>query len=448
MDDGASTDAGGSKLRAALILSFGFWGLFCAFSATQNLESTLNNKHGLGSVSLGMIYLSFVLWCIPGPRIVKKLGCRTSLIIGGLTYVLYIIANLTHFLLHYNGVLAPSAYDGFYLLVPTALVLGFGAAILWSAQGTYLTNVAGQAELGKFNGIFFFIFQSTQIVGNLISALVLGKVADGVYTKSEVVLFIVFSVLSAVGVCGFLFLRPVRIRRKSSAVDTVSLGAELKEVILLAFQDNRMALMLPVIFYSGVSLAALAGKFTSTVVAGLLSKGDVGFVMMGFGFTDAVGSLLFGRLSDRVGRFPTIVAGFVAQVIFFAGLLIWDYTSAALWTDTNKYLLLISGAALFGIGDAVWNTIVNAILGTFFEDNTEVAFSNLKLWQSLGFAIMFFVNPFLSLGACNGITLGLLVLQAACVAWLHYRVASIDGDSPFAADSPKHERLVDEYTYA
>ena len=191
------------KLRSALVLSFGFWGIFCAFSATQNLESSLNSAHGLGSVSLGMIYLSFVLWCIPGPRIVKRLSCRASLMVGGGTYVLYILANLTHFLLHYNNVLSSSSYDGFYLLVPTALVLGFGAAILWSAQGTYLTNVAGQEELGKYNGIFFFIFQSTQIVGNLISALVLGKTASGVYTKSEVVLFIVFVALSVVGVCGF-----------------------------------------------------------------------------------------------------------------------------------------------------------------------------------------------------------------------------------------------------
>ena len=170
--------------------------------------------------------------------------------------------------------------------------------------------------------------------------------------------------------------------------------------------------------------------------------------MMGFGFTDAVGSLMFGKLSDRVGRFPTIIAGFIAQALFFAGYLAWDYRSAAAWTDTNKYLLLVSSAALFGIGDAVWNTIVSTILGTFYEDNAEVAFSNLKLWQSLGFAIMFFVNPYLSFAACNAITLGVLILQAACVSWLHFRVASIDGNRAFDVDSPKHQRLVDEYTYA
>ena len=180
------------RMRAALVLSFSFWGIFCAFSAVQNLESSLNTAYGLGNYSLGMIYLSFVGFCVPGPRIVKRLGCRVSLLVGGATYGLYILANLVHFLLHYKNVLGADSHDGFYLLIPTALILGFGAAILWSAQGTYLTNLAGQEELGRFNGIFFFVFQSTQIVGNMIGALVLGKTKAGEYTSSEVILFIVF----------------------------------------------------------------------------------------------------------------------------------------------------------------------------------------------------------------------------------------------------------------
>lgn len=74
-----------------------------------------------------------------------------------------------------------------YTLIPTSILLGLGAAPLWSAQCTYLTVIGNlQAEkvgkLGKdvvnqYFGIFFLIFQSSGVWGNLISSLVFGKMS-------------------------------------------------------------------------------------------------------------------------------------------------------------------------------------------------------------------------------------------------------------------------------
>ena len=60
---------------------------------------------------------------------------------------------------------------------------GFAAAPLWSAKCSYLTTSGlryatltgqdGDAVVTRFFGIFFLIFQSGQIWGNLISSLVL-----------------------------------------------------------------------------------------------------------------------------------------------------------------------------------------------------------------------------------------------------------------------------------
>lgn len=72
-----------------------------------------------------------------------------------------------------------------YTLIPTSILLGLGAAPLWSAQCTYLT-IMGSAEAqktGKLSkdvvtqcfGIFFLIFQSSGVWGNLISSMVFGK---------------------------------------------------------------------------------------------------------------------------------------------------------------------------------------------------------------------------------------------------------------------------------
>lgn len=70
-------------------------------------------------------------------------------------------------------------------MIPTSILLGLGAAPLWSAQCTYLTIMGNtQAEkvgkvgrdvVNQYFGIFFLIFQSSGVWGNLISSLVFGQ---------------------------------------------------------------------------------------------------------------------------------------------------------------------------------------------------------------------------------------------------------------------------------
>lgn len=72
-----------------------------------------------------------------------------------------------------------------YTLIPTSILLGLGAAPLWSAHCTYLTIMGNtQAEkvgkvgrdvVNQYFGIFFLIFQSSGVWGNLISSLVFGQ---------------------------------------------------------------------------------------------------------------------------------------------------------------------------------------------------------------------------------------------------------------------------------
>ena len=70
-------------------------------------------------------------------------------------------------------------------MIPTSILVGLGAATLWSAQGTYLTIVGnmqarktgqvGKDVVNQYFGIFFLIFQSSGVWGNLISSLVFGQ---------------------------------------------------------------------------------------------------------------------------------------------------------------------------------------------------------------------------------------------------------------------------------
>lgn len=71
-------------------------------------------------------------------------------------------------------------YPKFYTLIPGGLLVGFGGGPLWCAKCTYLTiisetyekvsDVAANVIVIKFYGVFFMLFQLSQVWGNLISA--------------------------------------------------------------------------------------------------------------------------------------------------------------------------------------------------------------------------------------------------------------------------------------
>ena len=157
--------------RNVLIISFAFLLLFTAFESMSKLQSSINTEDGLGVWSNAMVYASLILSCMFLPSIlIEKLTVKWALTVCVFCYSTYIAAQF---------------YPAFYTLLPTAFILGLGAAPMWSAKCTYLTQVAHkfaklegsdpEAIVVKFFGIFFFFFQCNAILGNVISTAVLSS---------------------------------------------------------------------------------------------------------------------------------------------------------------------------------------------------------------------------------------------------------------------------------
>lgn len=60
-----------------------------------------------------------------------------------------------------------------FLLIFTAAINGAGAGILWVAQGKFVSVCACESNQGFFNAYFWIFFMSSQIIGNIIGAVVL-----------------------------------------------------------------------------------------------------------------------------------------------------------------------------------------------------------------------------------------------------------------------------------
>ena len=425
-----------TPLTNALHLSLSFCLIFLAFSVAQNSQTSLDPK--VGAIGLGILYAVFTLSNTFSAWVVNSTSTRLSLFFGALTYALYVAANIHTLPL---------------LLYPSSAIIGLGAAILWTAQGSFIAHSSAQHErahslpphstMGYFNGIFFSIFQVNQFLGNLLAALLY------TYQATQAAVFGVMTVICGCGVATLLLLpktsgapsaeqRALRTSSPPSEADEeeggsgavassaasstppdYSIGAVLASLTLL--KDLRLLLLLPLIIYSGFSQSWIFGAFPPLI----LGNQHRFFVLAFLGAMDALSSYIMGKVSDVVGRLPILLLGFVAHTAVF-GYIVLGYAPAIV-TGPNPDTTGGSGevsymqldlvwffvlALLLGVGDGVFNTQVYAILGTFFKLKAEAAFANFKLFQSLSTAVFYFYLYFTDVQALKSRT----VIPLACMA--------------------------------
>jgi hypothetical protein len=115
----ASAAASASATRSLVVVSLSFVLVFSSFRSVQSLQSSINSAGGLGVMTMACAHLSMCLTCHATPRLVQRLSSKWTLILGVIFYMAWIAANM-----------APHPYT----LLPTALGVGFGQSLVWSAQ--------------------------------------------------------------------------------------------------------------------------------------------------------------------------------------------------------------------------------------------------------------------------------------------------------------------------
>lgn len=421
-------------LKNLIIIGLAWFLLFTAFQSMANLQSSLNSDQGVGTLSLSTIYITLVLSCLFLPALmINKIGLKSTIVTSQFAYLIFIAANV---------------YPKWYLLLPTAAILGIFAGPLWTAKCTYLTEIAGfysslsgesnEAVVNRFFGIFFAMFQMSQIVGNLISSTVLKPEVSGgsegsvnlespcgsrdcpssseatvkkaqlstVYTLCFI--YIILGLLSIILIKLFLgeYKKPEYEINKKSDLLTKTLN-QLK--------NKNQLLLIPLTLWMGFSLAFIGADFTKSFVACSKGVDKVGYAMICFGLMNVIGSYLFGQIVKFVGRVPCFVVGAVINYGMIILMLVWEIKKGE-----NEYLLYVI-PAFWGLADSAWQTQVNSIYGVLFQSNQEAAFSNFRLWESVGFAISYAYANYL----CVNVKLYLLILYLT-VGILGYFVVELN----------------------
>ncbi|XP_075059590.1 protein unc-93 homolog A-like [Mixophyes fleayi] len=430
-------------LKNILVVSFGFLLLFTAFGGLQSLQSSLNADEGLGVASLSIIYGALIIssMFIP-PIMIKKLGCKWTIVISMCCYITYSLGNF---------------YPSWYTLIPTSVILGFGGAPLWAAKCTYLTESGnryaekvgkvGKDIVNQYFGLFFLIFQSSGVWGNLISSLIFGQTPDAGYNAgesnythcgandcpyvnvsyvnstsskrpSESLIYTLLGIYTGSGILAVLlvsiFLDNIDLKKEPKKEDIKNETFWIKILATLRhLRDKRQCLLIPLTMWSGFEQGFLAGDYTKSYVTCTLGIHFVGYVMICFAATNAICSLLFGKLSQYTGRISLFFFAAFTNAASIIALLLWK-------PHPNQLAVFFVFPAIWGMADSIWQTQTNALYGVLFDDHKEAAFANYRLWESLGFVIAYGYSTFLCVSVKLYIILFVLVLGMALYTLVEY----------------------------
>jgi MFS family permease len=408
------------ELYNTLMIGFSFFCVFLAFNTTQNLQTTLNQNQG--RISLGIIYGCCALTGFFSGFIDRKLGNRPSLIIGGATYVFYIASNI------HTPLNIPLYYTA-------SAIIGIGASLLWTSQGSFLSRQSRPETFGFYGGLFWGLFQANGIIGNLIAQLTL-------QTAGSSFLFFLFTIIASGGVLLMLLLvyppiacaletigdseqdSLVHLQHDTNATehaapdDSWEATFRLLTGTLRIFADPTMAHLIPLMIFSGLSQSYFYGGLPP-----LFSERYVGWGMMTLACTDVIGSVVMGRLSDWIGRRLVLLIG---AFFTFLGAALANFGN-----DTTYLYLLFLASACFGLSDACYNTQIYSLIRHFCDtdDRAALGFGFYRLIQAASSAAAFFYSIPLGFLEQTTLVLGFLVLGLIFVGYLHYFIASVESES-------------------
>jgi len=343
------------------ILSLCFFIMFFAYNGVQQFLvtyfSTLN-KVAAGFWSLTLIYFFLLISNFFSGFIVSKFGVKKCLVAGSLFYSLFIFSVVTQNL--------------FFIYLASAL-LGFGGALLWTAQGTFLVRVSDPKKYGKNSGFFSTILQFGSVFGIIIFGFL-------VIRLSYQFAFLIFAFLPIFSTIIFMTLKNTKPNVVNFKEKFKTFGKILTNLLAIKF-------FLTWISFSLVQ-AIVAGQIPLEI-KNYFGLGSIGFLSSFFYFLPIAFSYYLGKLSDIKGRNNFLI---LAYILIVLGLGLF---TVQINFDLGKWIFILC-FLLISFGFAIFAGIRFAIIGDISKhSNLEYLTAISVLFGNMGYVIVFLFNIYL-----------------------------------------------------
>lgn len=343
------------------ILSFSFFIMFFAYNGVQQFLvayfSTVN-KVGVGFWSLTLVYFFLLISNFFSGFIVSKFGVKKCLAAGSLFYSLFIFSIVS---------------NNSFLIYLASSLLGFGAALLWTAQGTFLVRVSDPKKYGKNSGFFNTLFQFGSVFGIIIFSFL-------VFRLSFQSIFLIFAFLPLISAIIFATL-------KNTKPKVVNLREKLR-----VFGKILTNLLTIKFFLTWISFSLVQGMVAGQIpleIKKYFGLGSIGFLSSFFYFLPIALSYYLGKLSDIKGRKNLLI---LAYILIALGLGLF---TIQINFDLGKWFFILC-FVLISFGYAIFAPIRFAIIGDVSKDsNLEYMTAASVLFGNMGYVIVFLLNIYL-----------------------------------------------------
>lgn len=267
---------------------------------------------------------------------------------------------------------------------------GVVAAVLWAAEGVYLSANMNEHDKGVKSGIFWGVYMSGTILGNIAVFLILRFIGLGDLSKTEgwhgaaSIMFIFLGCISLIGAIPMFLLKPSPAEGSRAPLSSTPTTVLIKRVVRLTFSREMIWLLMPM-FYLGFQYSYLGCMLTRQIH----DQSSLGLLMAVYSFIETIISTPLGSLMDKYGNLFLMNVASLSQAV--AMITVW-YANF-----TQNYLYYIS-FILLAISDSAYQTLVPAVVGEKYTDQ-ETANSVFRLFQNMGGCICYLLaSPFVKEG--------------------------------------------------
>ncbi|KAJ3358258.1 DUF895 domain membrane protein [Allomyces javanicus] len=383
-------------------LGIGFFLIFVAFNVAESMITTLYPTQGFNI--LAVIYASFTVGSMGASYLTPRVDVRILFVLSGAAYAIFIAA------------LTWGAVATFI----TAAIGGIGAGILWIHQGALVTvqAAASAVPIGQLTAVFLVLFESTTVVGNLVSVALLRT------GTSRTTVLTILAVTAGIGAAWLAFLRPPNsgIVAVPDAGSDQSLSGKMRAMVHVA-RARPMAAALPLILWNGALTTLAFANVPTFIPASILESNPETLPLMfvAFGAASAVTAPAVGKAYDAWGLAPLVwacaVAGTFAYGAAYAAILAVPHITA---NYGAALAVLVAAEALMGVMVAGTNCLINVILSAWYPDgsNASAAFSAYRVVFCTGFVLLALVSNAGAWQAVMALNHGLMLAAVGCLAHL------------------------------
>ncbi len=358
--------------------------LFTAYIPAQNLVSKIyaNQYPGLGQACLFTIFLFQAIGSVFASHIKRKLTHRVAFLIGAVAYCSFVVVatwtaycdkNYSSINIDGQGPALCKSANIVLLNVGSCLLVGLGAALLWLTQSVYVNTCSTEQTVGLCNSIFWSLMQMSQIVGSGLATLLLGN--DGPLN-----FFKILVCFGIVAVCVFAFLPHVESKQEANIEEVdESLSKSLKKFFEALTRRDATFLFIPMTLI-GTTIAFYA-TFLFKVTNATVDPSDLAkqsYVLLAIAFGEVAAGLSVGRLADKFSKLSllhaTIALPELALILTF------------LAKQFTNYHLVLAAAFIWGFSDTSLNTMLTAVIGSFYGGSLEL-FSIMRSLTGVGVVI-------------------------------------------------------------